>query len=209
VITKTLDYSAKDYGKTAVFAADKFDGIVSFKETNASLQTGLPADWSIQNINLDDQVVSLAKQQLLTAMNQGTALVVYNGHSGPKFWTFDQLFTTDDASALTNSGKPFLVVQWGCWNTYTLDPTRENLAQSLLFSGDKGAAVVMGAMGRADSNSEYQLGLLLTPRMTTQGMTIGQALFESKQILGQSNPEKLDVLLGWSLLGDPAVVVSP
>ncbi len=67
----------------------------------------------------------------------------------------------------------------------------------------------MGALGRADSDSEYMLGLLLIPRITTPGMTIGQALLESKQILGNSNPEKLDVLLGWSLLGDPAVVIAP
>ena len=40
-------------------------------------------------------------------------------------------------------------------------------------------------------------------------MTIGQAVQDAKIQLGASHPELLDVLLGWSLMGDPALVIQP
>ncbi len=45
--------------------------------------------------------------------------------------------------------------------------------------------------------------------MVTPGMSIGQALCDVKLELAQTHPDLLDVLLGWSLMGDPALVVQP
>jgi hypothetical protein len=47
------------------------------------------------------------------------------------------------------------------------------------------------------------------PRMVEPGVTIGQALQNAKAELAQTHPELLDVLLGWTLMGDPALTVSP
>ncbi len=142
--------------------------------------------------------VATARTQLLAAMNSGTALVTFTGHSGPASWTFSNLFNTNDAAALTNVGKPFVVVQWGCWNTYYVDPVNNYLVQKFLFSGDQGAAAVLGASTLTDLTSEELLGELLTPRLVTPGMSIGQALQDAKSELAQTHPELLDVLLGWS-----------
>ncbi|HEX2997808.1 MAG TPA: C25 family cysteine peptidase, partial [Anaerolineales bacterium] len=78
-----------------------------------------------------------------------------------------------------------------------------------LFSGDRGAAAVIGATTLADSESERILGELLTPRLTTPGMTIGQALRDAKRELAKTHPDMLDMLLGFSLMGDPALVIQP
>jgi hypothetical protein len=83
------------------------------------------------------------------------------------------------------------------------------LVQGFLFSGDKGAALVLGASTRTDSQSERLLGELLMPRMVTPGMTIGAALRDAKLELAQSHPELLDVLLAFSLMGDPALIIQP
>ena len=40
-------------------------------------------------------------------------------------------------------------------------------------------------------------------------MPIGQALQDAKRDLALTHPELLDVLLGWSLMGDPALVIQP
>jgi hypothetical protein len=53
------------------------------------------------------------------------------------------------------------------------------------------------------------LGQLLTPRLVTPGQTLGAALRDAKNELAQTHPELLDVLLGWSLMGDPALVIQP
>jgi hypothetical protein len=142
-------------------------------------------------------------------MNQGVSLVNFTGHSGPTKWTFSGLFSTKNAGALTNAGRPFVVVQWGCWNTYYVDPVNNYLVQSFLFSGDRGAAAVLGASTLTDSYSEELLGKLLMPRLVTPGMTMGQALLDAKQELALAHPDLLDVLIGWTLMGDPALVVAP
>jgi len=209
VINKTLAYESKTYGGTAVFASDQNDGVVSYKDLINSMASELPSSWKVQKIALDDLSISAARTQLQAAMNAGTALVTFAGHSGPDSWAMNDLFDTTDAGKLTNAGKPFVVVQWGCWNNYYNDPEYQFLAQSFLFSGNNGAAAVFGATTLVDSNSEQMLGNLLTPRMTTAGATIGQAVQDAKSVLAQTHPEMLDVLLGWSLLGDPALVVAP
>jgi hypothetical protein len=210
MINKTLAYAAKAYGRTAVFASDSNDGSVSFKDISADFVAKLPTGWSVANVNLDDLSLATARTNLLAAMNQGTALVTYTGHSGPTSWSSSNLFNTYDAATLTSTGKPFVVVQWGCWNTYYVDPTNTFLVQTfLLWGSNRGAAAVMGATTLADSGSEALLGNLLTPRMVSPGMSIGMAMRDAKLELAKSNPEMQDVLLGFSLMGDPALVVQP
>lgn len=209
MVNKTLDYEGKNYPRTTVFASDKYDGIVSFKNISNSLAASIPVGWSVDNIHLDDLSVAAARTRLLAAMNRGTALVTFTGHSGPTSWSSLNMFNINNAAALTNAGRPFVVVQWGCWNTYYVDPVNQFLVQKFLFSGDRGAAAVLGASTLTDSESEKLLGELLTPRLVTPGMTLGQALQSAKSELAQAHPDLLDVLLGWSLMGDPALVIQP
>ena len=46
------------------------------------------------------------------------------------------------------------------------------------------------------------------PRAVAPGVSIGKALVEAKQELASVHPEMIDVILGWTLLGDPALVVT-
>lgn len=209
MIQKTLSYSGRSDLNTAVFASDRFDGSVAFKDISDSMASRLPQDWSSQSIHLDDAAsVAAARQQLIDAMNANPALVSYTGHSGPTVWTFSGLFNTTHAAALANT-EPFVVVQWGCFNTYYVDPLNNHLTQSFLFSGNQGAAVVMGASTRTDSVSEQMLGELLMPRLAQQGVTIGDAMQAAKDELAGVKPGVVDVLLGWTLMGDPALIVNP
>ncbi|MBI5298055.1 MAG: hypothetical protein HY869_21475 [Chloroflexi bacterium] len=208
MVSKTLAYASKAYDQTAVFASDLSEGGLSFKDINEAMSAQLPG-WSVENVHLDDLSVVTARNQLIAAMNRGTALVTFTGHSGPQEWTFSSLFDMSHAAALTNHGKPFVVVQWGCWNSYYIDPQHNYMVQSFLFSGDQGAAAVLGASTLTDSTSEILLGRLLTPKLASPGVTLGQALLLAKNELAQAHPELLDVLLGWSLMGDPALVITP
>jgi hypothetical protein len=209
MVSKTLAYAAKDYGQTAVFASDLDDGGLSFKDINNDMAALLPSSWTVENIHLNDLNVTMARSRLIAAMNRGTALVTFTGHSGPQEWTFSNLFDMSNAAALTNHGRPFVVAQWGCWNSYYVDPVYNYMVQSFLFSGDQGAAAVLGASTMTESTSEVLLGKLLTPRLAVPGKPVGQALLEAKIELAQTYPDLLDVLLGWTLMGDPALVVVP
>ena len=41
------------------------------------------------------------------------------------------------------------------------------------------------------------------------GVTLGEALRDAKQDLATTHPGMVDVILGWTLLGDPALVIEP
>lgn len=211
MVNKTLSYQNKDYARTAVFTSDVFDGVngISFKNISNALASGVPQDWSVENLHLDDLSVISARERLIAAMNRGAALVTFTGHSGATEWTFSNLFNAGNVAALTNHQRPFVVVQWGCWNTYYVNPVKNYLVQSFLFSGDQGAAAVLGSSTLTDSESERLLGELLTPRLVMPGLPLGQALQDAKSELALTHPELLDVLLGWSLMGDPTLVIEP
>jgi hypothetical protein len=209
IIDKTLAYSANDYTYTAVFAADKLDPKVSFTAVSETFIRSLGGNWNVQRAHVDELPVSAARSVLLTAMNQGVALTSFVGHSNMLRWTFDGLFSSQDASSLTNAGRPTVVLQWGCWNTYHVQPQYNTLGHAFLLSGDRGAAAVLGSSSLTLSSSEEALGRRLIPKIAQPGMTLGKAIQAAKEELAATQPHRLDVLLGWTLLGDPALVVTP
>jgi hypothetical protein len=111
-----------------------------------------------------------------------------------------------DPKNLTNVNAPTAVMQMGCWNTYFVFPQYKTLAQRFLFSNDAGAALVMGATTLSSVDSEQLLGEALVPKLTDPSTTVGEAMLSAKREL----PADLtDVILGWTLLGDPAAMVQP
>jgi hypothetical protein len=158
---------------------------------------------------MDDLGRDDAHEMLTEAINGGVALTTFVGHSALALWSFDRLFETQHALDLGNHGWPTVVVQWGCWNTYHASPKVIALGEAFMNAGRQGAAAVLGAVSLTEVGSDRALSSLLVPRLTTPGVTIGEAMVAAKQELSQSSPHATDVLLGWTLLGDPAMVVDP
>lgn len=204
IIEKTLAYPSAGHHHTAVFAADR-----SFSANSDELIVQLPTHWNVQAAYLDDLDTPDARDLLLAEMNNGVALASYFGHSGLTEWTFDGLFSATDAGNLTNTGQPMVVTQWGCWNTYHVQPNYNTLAHRFLLSGDQGAAAVLGATTLAQSRSDKALGLRVLENFFHPGNTIGMAVQVAKTELASTHPEMVDVILGWTLLGDPTLAIEP
>ena len=81
------------------------------------------------------------------------------------------------------------------------------MSHVLMLSEDRGAAAVLGAATLTEAVSERKLGEEVFRRIGVPGMTIGRAVLEAKQALGAREPQRLDVLWGWTLLGDPTLAV--
>jgi uncharacterized repeat protein (TIGR01451 family) len=209
LVSKTLAYQNKDYAGTALLAADKLDGSIDFKADSQLFAQQMPQSWNITEAYIDDLGVSTARTTLLQALNNGVALASYVGHSSQSIWSNLNLFNSNDAAALTNNGRPAVVTQWGCWNTYYVNPNYNSLGHKFLLSGDQGAAAVLGAATLTRSESEEALGVAMMPALTQSGTTIGDAMLAAKQQLAQSKYQYLDVILGWTILGDPALVIQP
>ena len=205
VVQKTLAYSSQ--GRTALFAADKNDG-QSYSAYSDGFAAELPPSWRIERAYLDFDTVTVAKQKLKDAINRGVGLVTYLGHSNPDRWTFSGLFHVNDVSGLTNTGKPTIAVQYSCWNSYYVIPQMRSLSESLLIAEDRGAAAVFGATGLTGVHSDVALGMEMALRLAATGKTIGDAEREAKEQLAAYD-NSADVVLGWTLFGDPTLKIEP
>jgi subtilisin-like proprotein convertase family protein len=205
-IAKTLAFPSTP--RRAVLASDASE-LGAFAAQTDQLAARLPAAWSITRADLDALTIDVARTRLLTGINAGAALVNFVGHSGPSAWTFRGLFSAADAENLANTGAPSLVVQSGCWNTYHVSPQYDTLSHRLMLAGPQGAAAALGSATLAKTTSDALLGPALTAGLTEPGNSVGEALVAAKRSIARQGGDLRDVLLGWTLLGDPALVLVP
>ena len=145
MINKTLQYAAKSWNRTALLSAGPFSGGQSFAAYSDDLASDIPADWIVDRVYMDELDLALARQTMLDAINGGAALTSYFGHSAPTVWNFPEvLIGLNDLEGLSNEGKPTMVVQFSCWNSYFVDPYQNTIAQRFLTHGLTGAAGVGG-----------------------------------------------------------------
>ena len=208
VIAKTLAFAEARPRRSSVFFADDAEPMTSFARVSDRLVATLPEGWTATRIYLDALDPGTARTTLLEALEEGPALASYVGHSGPSAWTSEGIFRAQDAAALGNPD-PMVVTQWGCWNTYHVAPAYDTLGHRFLLADEQGAAAVLGAATLTTVASQGRLGALVQERIAEPGVPLGAALQEAKEELRHHGPELLDVLLGWTLLGDPTLVLSP
>ncbi len=211
LLEKTFEYESNAYRGSAVLVADAYDAAsgYSFTADSDALRAMLPPGWQVERAYLDEMSLEEARERLIASINAGVALTSFFGHSGPTVWGFQGLFSSADADALENRGRPTVVTQWGCWNTYFVSPSYDTLGHRLLLGADRGAAAVLGAATLTEAAAERQLGRRLFRRLTLPGQTLGRAVLEAKRDLATTAPDQLDVLLGWTLLGDPTLAILP
>ena len=208
ILSKRLAYLDRDYGNKAVFSADKAESAgYSFKADSEDVVGANFSGWQVSKAYLDDSSLAQAKATLIQQINQGVGLTSFFGHSSVGRWSLDGLLTGDDVANLLNSGKPTVVAQWSCWNTFHVDAEEDGLAHRFLTESDRGAVTVMGASSYTLADAEKAMSELLYAHLT-QGKSISQAVLDAKQELAQTRPYQLDVLLGWATLGPADMMVS-
>jgi hypothetical protein len=209
IIDKILDFETGGHHYTAVYAADGDEPGTPFTRTSLELVDELPGNWYVTRAHIDESHAEGARAALLASLNQGVAFASFVGHSGPNRWTFDGLFSSEDVEALTNDGAPAVVSQWGCWNTYFVEPEVETMAHAFMLTPGGGAAAVLGASTITTFLEDDAFSQLLQRHLTTPGKPVGEAVLDAKRELALANPGMLEVILGVNLLGDPAMVLAP
>ncbi|GHA12152.1 hypothetical protein GCM10008090_22530 [Arenicella chitinivorans] len=218
VVGKILAYEAREgYVGRTVVATDKEDlgNGVSFQDDAQAMIEVIPASWSdgLRSDFLAYPDVDGAQQahdKLINLINSGVSVVSYVGHSSQQSWAYTTppMLRANEIAGLTNVGKPTLVTQWGCWNTYFVDLSGNTMADAFLLTKNVGAATVLGASTLTSSAGERALGIELNKRIYLKGMTIGDAVIQAKQAMAQSS-DYPDIQLGWQILGDVALKVNP
>ena len=210
IVAKTLIYEHKDYARTLLSATDAYNPSerVSFANIAAELLAGFEG-WQIELADIDVSGLGGARATVLESLNDGVAVAHYFGHSSFGLWSYQRLFTSANARDLVNFGRPATIIQWGCWNTYYVTPYADTMGHELMLNGDQGAVAVLGAAGLTQTESDIALANYFLPLLAEPGKTLGKALIEAKRSLAAEHPEMLDVIAGWTILGDPALVIEP
>ncbi|MDG4551880.1 MAG: C25 family cysteine peptidase [Candidatus Contendobacter sp.] len=191
----------------AVLSAGPSDDGRQFAAVSAGYAAQLPSAWSRQLIAADNQGLAAAQSDLQAALNQNGALVSYIGHSSYALWGLgsnDTLFSATLARQLTNP-TPHVVTQWGCWNTYFVNPRQDTMANAFLFQ-PRGAAAVLGATALTDVGVLNGLGNAFFKQLG-RNATLGEALQAAQRTYLNQNPAAAGSLRGFALLGDPAAQI--
>ncbi len=218
VVNKLIAYESRtDYAGRVLVAADKEDSGngISFTQDAEALIEAMPESWSA-SIRTDFRAFpdvdggQLAHDKTIAAINAGVSVVNFIGHSSHRRWSFSSppVLQSSEIAAFTNVDKPALVTQWGCWNSYYVDPAGNTMADEFLVGGENGAATVLGASTLTSSAGERALGIELNRRMFTEGLTIGEAVIQAKQALALEHDFPA-IQAGWQIIGDPALMVDP
>lgn len=179
-----------------------------FGDIAQDLATTLGSGYLHQGIDRDQMPLDAARAALVQALNEGVALTQYIGHSSPNRWAFDSLLSASQIqSVLNNASQPTVVLQWGCWTGYHVDPLADGLSQAWLI-GPRGAALALGAATLTEIENDHALARALMVELGRPGTTYGEALLHARQTLG-ADPRRADVVLGVNLFGDPAMPVRP
>ncbi len=188
------------------FIADAQDDIYSYAQISSELNDLIPDTWNKLVTNRDDYATAEAtKTQILDNFTYNPRLTTYLGHSGPRNWfSFPPAFTYNDIIHLDNNEAPSIVMQWGCWNSYYVEPDANTMAHRFLFDNDNGAVAVFGASALTTVTSEKLFAELIIPEMVKENQPIGISMLKAKSALAKQG-EYRDIIMGWNLLGDPAI----
>jgi hypothetical protein len=147
-----------------------------------------------------------ARADLLGAWSKGPVVVQYFGHSGAETWADEHLLTPADATALSNIGPAPVVFTWTCqaqWYQYHLGPS---INEALLQAPAGGALASFGPTGISEPGRQA----LLAERVLTgllKGLPLGESVRQAKADVLEQYPGMREVVEGFTLLGDPALVV--
>ena len=211
-----LFWNSRD-NRSALLVGDKSDQANSIEfhrfidDYSASLSS---KGWLTESVNLDGrdaQTAYQARDSIKRIIEDGidaensVSLVLYAGHSSMSWWSQSRLFGLDDARNLQNSDAPFISLQWGCWNSYFVNPDQNTMAQALLTSDIGGAAAVIGASTLLHVEDQNGYARLLHSLLGRNDLSIGEAVVEAKKLFSRESANAMNILAGINILGDPTL----
>jgi hypothetical protein len=97
-----------------------------------------------------------------------------------------------------------VVFAWSCNSQWYLNDTGPAVNEALLLAPNGGAVASVGPTGETDPALQKQFAGLLYEKLLS-GLTLGEALRQTKGEALGANPQMWPVVEGWSLLGDPSL----
>lgn len=209
LIDKIIAYETTDAGDWAdrvIMVADNGDDIADFGADSQTFGNLVPRGFETTSIHLGDfPDVASTRNALLSAFDNGAAVVHYLGHGGIDRLASEGLMTVADVPNLTNVGRTPLMVTVSCHVGHHGLPGFDALGEDLVLAPDTGAIAVVAPSWLSTHHEASVVGDRLLRQIFThdQGV-LGTAFVEA---LGQASTTGVDPILlrTYQLLGDPAL----
>jgi hypothetical protein len=174
-----------------------------FPASAASAMTFVPASMTKQSILIANSASPTT--DIINALDQGQLVFNYVGHGSNETWSNSLVFTSQDASALTNGNRlPFAVIM-DCLNGYFHDVYSYSIAEALLENPNGGAVAVWASSTLAEPDGQEVMNReLFRLLFSTPGLTIGEAVNRAKRATSD-----VEVRKSWILFGDPSMRLQP
>ncbi|HKV06117.1 MAG TPA: C25 family cysteine peptidase [Candidatus Acidoferrales bacterium] len=204
VVSKIVGYerglSSGSWQSQAVVIADQNIGVDFTTAANVA-SADLPASLTVTKILADGQDPAAVKEQILSALNNGSLLVNYLGHGSEEQWSFADFLDDSDVAKLSNGGRLPVYLIMDCLNGFFHDVYATSLSTSLMLAPNGGAVAVWASSGFTDAAPQATMDQALLGAWSTDlSLPIGAAILNAK--LGIADP---DVRRTWILFGDPTM----
>ena len=166
---------------------------------------------SYERVFLNEYRIPDAKRDILSSIENGTLIVNYSGHGGPSGLAQEEIFTKEDAAALTNGDKlPVFITATCSFGWWDIDDF-ESGAETLLLNPNGGAVAMLTTVRLVYTSSDTSsLNPGLNRALNTElfrsdaaglPVRLGDAMLGTKNtsvgLLGNSRK--------FNLLGDPSM----
>jgi hypothetical protein len=148
-----------------------------------------------------------ARAGILAAWQEGVLGTHYFGHGGLTEWADEQVLTTEDVSSLGAGWKPTALFTWACLSQYNLGVDGPSLNESLVLQPGGGALASFGPAGITPPAGQAPLAARVYTELRVPGTSLGEAIRRAKAAVALSSPAAREVVDGFNLFGDPALVL--
>ena len=212
VIINTIDFSNNKV-RSLLKISDSYDrqnfldffrqiNIVSSNFSAREINTvSLDALMTANNTSNPQDIIVTAQNNLITHINNGADLIMYDGHGSIRSWTFYQLLTPTVAQQIQAPGSNFYM-PLACYTTYFNEPNSNTLAHQLLYGNDNGSAGMVGAISLSEFSQNAELARLILGELN-RGVSIGEATLNVKRFLNFNRYR--DVIINWATLAEPSL----
>jgi Peptidase family C25 len=204
VVSKIVNYEkgigAGAWNQQALVIADQNIGD-DFTTASNFAAANLPSFLNVTTILANGLDPNTARQQIVTALNNGALLVNYEGHGSVEQWSFADFLDDSSASALSNGNRLPVYLMMDCLNGFFHDVFSTSLAESLLLAPNGGAVAVWASSGFTVAPPQAAMDqALLAILKAYPSMSLGRAVLDAK-----SGVTDQDVRRTWIFFGDPAM----
>jgi uncharacterized repeat protein (TIGR01451 family) len=204
VVSKIVNYEkgigAGAWNQQALVIADQNIGD-DFTTASNFAAANLPSFLNVTTILANGLDPNTARQQIVTALNNGALLVNYEGHGSVEQWSFADFLDDSSAAALSNGNRLPVYLLMDCLNGFFHDVFSTSLAESLLLAPNGGAVAVWASSGFTIAPPQAAMDqALLAILKAHPSMSLGRAVLYAK-----SGVTDQDVRRTWIFFGDPAM----